>query len=70
METFESARIQTAARAIGVAKNAFDLGLNYADERTQFGQKIIKFPRVRDNLVNMAVEIMVAKQLTYFSARA
>ena len=70
METFESARIQTAARAIGVAKNAFDLGLKYADERTQFGKKIINFPRVRDKLVNMAVEIMVAKQLTYFSARA
>ena len=70
METFESARIQTAARAIGVAKNAFDLGLRYADERTQFGQKIINFPRVRDKLVNMAVDIMVAKQLTYFSARA
>ncbi len=70
METFESARIQTAARAIGVAKNAFDLGLKYADERTQFGEKIINFPRVRDKLVNMAVEIMVAKQLTYFSARA
>ena len=70
METFESARIQTAARAIGVAKNAFDLGLKYADERTQFGKKIIHFPRVRDKLVNMAVEIMIAKQLTYFSARA
>ena len=70
IETFESARIQTAARAIGVAKNAFDLGLKYADERTQFGKKIIHFPRVRDKLVNMAVEIMVAKQLTYFSARA
>ncbi len=70
METFESARIQTAARAIGVAKNAFDLGLKYANERTQFGQQIIKFPRVRDKLVNMAVEIMIAKQLTYYSARA
>ena len=69
METFESARIQTAARAIGVAKNAFDLGLKYACERVQFGQSIINFPRVRDKLVNMAVEIMVAKQLTYFSAR-
>ena len=69
METFESARIQTAARAIGVAKNAFDLGLKYANERVQFGQSIINFPRVRDKLVNMAVDIMVAKQLTYFSAR-
>ena len=70
MATFESARIQTAARAIGVAKNAFDLGLRYAGERSQFGQKIISFPRVRDKLVNMAVEIMIAKQLTYFSARS
>ena len=69
METFESARIQTAARAIGVAKNAFDLGLKYACERVQFGQNIINFPRVRDKLVNMVVEIMIAKQLTYFSAR-
>src|SRR4029079_3081256 len=48
MQTFESARIQTAARAVGVALAAMDLGLRYALERTQFGQQLIEFPRVRD----------------------
>ena len=69
MQTFESARIQTAARAIGVAQNAMDLGLRYAQERVQFGKSLINFPRVADKLAMMAVEIMVARQLTYFSAR-
>nr|WP_321446326.1 acyl-CoA dehydrogenase family protein [uncultured Cohaesibacter sp.] len=69
MQTFESARIQTAARAIGVAQCAMDLGLRYAQERAQFGKSLINFPRVVDKLVMMAVEIMVARQLTYFSAR-
>jgi (2S)-methylsuccinyl-CoA dehydrogenase len=70
MQTFESARIQTAARAVGVAQSAFELGLDYARERRQFGQKLIQFPRVADKLVMMAVEIHVARQLTYFAARA
>jgi (2S)-methylsuccinyl-CoA dehydrogenase len=69
MQTFESARIQTAARAVGVAQNAFELGLAYAQQRTQFGQPIILFPRVADKLAWMAVETMVARQLTLFSAR-
>lgn len=69
MQTFESARIQTAARAIGVAQNALDLGLQYATDRIQFGKPIISFPRIADKLALMAVEIMAARQLTYFSAR-
>jgi len=69
METFESARIQTAARAVGVAQNALELGLAYALDRTQFGQPIFGFPRVADKLVWMAVETMIARQLTYFAAR-
>ncbi|SFO82308.1 acyl-CoA dehydrogenase family protein [Tranquillimonas alkanivorans] len=68
MQTFESARIQTAARAIGVAQSALDVGLKYAEERKQFGKPLIAFPRVSDKLALMAVEIMVARQLTYFSA--
>ena len=70
METFESARIQTAARAVGVAQCAFELGLRYAKERVQFGKAIIHFPRVADKLVMMAVEIHIARQITYFAARA
>lgn len=69
MQTFESARIQTAARAVGVAQSAMDLGLRYAQERVQFGQKIAAFPRVADKIAMMAVEVMIARQLTYFAAR-
>jgi (2S)-methylsuccinyl-CoA dehydrogenase len=69
METFEAARIQTAARAVGVAQSALDHGLAYARERVQFGQPLYAFPRVADKLAGMAVEIMVARQLTLFAAR-
>lgn len=69
METFESARIQTAARAVGVAQNAMEIGLQYAKERVQFGKPLFKFPRVACKIAWMAVETMVARQLTYFSAR-
>ncbi|MDO6522702.1 acyl-CoA dehydrogenase family protein [Shimia thalassica] len=68
MKTFEAARIQTAARAIGVAQNALEVGMQYADDRKQFGKSLINFPRVAGKLAMMAVEIMVARQLTYFSA--
>jgi (2S)-methylsuccinyl-CoA dehydrogenase len=69
MQTFESARIQTAARAIGVAQAAMEQALDYAQSRTQFGGPIVGFPRVADKIVMMAVEIMVARQLTYYAAR-
>ena len=70
MATFESARIQTAARAVGVAQCAFELALRYAKERVQFGKAIIAFPRVADKLAMMAVEIHIARQLAYFAGRA
>jgi (2S)-methylsuccinyl-CoA dehydrogenase len=69
MATFESARIQTAARAIGVAQAAMEQGLSYAIARVQFGEPIAAFPRVSDKLAMMAVEIMIARQLTYYAAR-
>ncbi len=68
MKTFESARIQTAARAIGVAQSALEVGMQYAIDRKQFGKSLISFPRVSGKLAMMAVEIMVARQLTYHSA--
>ncbi len=68
MQTFESARIQTAARAVGVAQNALEVGLQYAHDRKQFGKPLLAFPRVAGKLAMMAVEIMVTRQLTYFSA--
>jgi (2S)-methylsuccinyl-CoA dehydrogenase len=69
MSTFESARIQTAARAIGVAQSAMEQALAYARNRVQFGEPIIQFPRVADKIAAMAVEIMIARQLTYYAAR-
>ncbi len=68
MKTFEAARIQTAARAIGVAQNALELGMQYAKDRKQFGKSLINFPRVTNKIAMMAVEIMIARQLTYFAA--
>jgi (2S)-methylsuccinyl-CoA dehydrogenase len=69
MQTFEAARIQTAARAVGVAQNALDLALKYATERSQFGKPIIAFPRISDKIAMMAAEVMAARLLTLFSAR-
>ena len=68
METFEAARIQTAARAVGVAQSALDVAMRYAQDRKQFGKSLIEFPRVSGKLAMMAVEIMIARQLTYYSA--
>jgi (2S)-methylsuccinyl-CoA dehydrogenase len=70
MQTFEGARIQTAARAVGVAQSAMELGLRYAKERVQFGKALIHFPRVSDKIAMMAVEVHIARQITYFAARA
>jgi (2S)-methylsuccinyl-CoA dehydrogenase len=69
MATFESARIQTAARAIGVAQCAMELGLKYALDRKQFGTELFTFPRVANKLAMMAVEIAASRQITYFAAR-
>ncbi|MBV8237936.1 MAG: acyl-CoA dehydrogenase family protein [Sphingomonas sp.] len=69
MRTFEGARIQTAARAIGVGWNAFDIGLDYARTRRQFGRALADFPRVADKLALMLVELVIARELTYAAAR-
>jgi (2S)-methylsuccinyl-CoA dehydrogenase len=69
MQTFEAARIQTAARAVGVAQAAMETAYRYARERQQFGEPIVNFPRVADKIAMMAAEILIARQLTYFAAR-
>ncbi|MEQ1542292.1 MAG: acyl-CoA dehydrogenase family protein [Novosphingobium sp.] len=70
MRTFEAARIQTAARAVGVARRALELGLAYAQSRTQFGKALIQFPRVADKLAMSLVDVVMARELTYAAARA
>jgi (2S)-methylsuccinyl-CoA dehydrogenase len=68
MQTFEAARIQTAARAVGVAWRAFDLGWRYANDRKQFGQAIVEFPRVADKLALMIAETVLVRELSHFAA--
>ena len=69
MRTFEGARIQTAARAVGVARRAYELALDYGRQRKQFGQAIVHFPRVADKIAMMAVDLVMARELTYAAAR-
>ena len=70
MRTFESARIQTAARAIGVAQCAMEVGVALcASNATAIRQITDRTSRVsRRKLAMMAVEVMIARQLTYHSA--
>jgi (2S)-methylsuccinyl-CoA dehydrogenase len=70
MRTFEGARIQTAARAVGVARRALELGLDYALNRKQFGKAIVHFPRVSDKLAASLVDFVAARELSYAAARA
>jgi len=70
MRTFEGARIQTAARAVGVARRALELGLSYAMDRKQFGKPIVAFPRVSDKLAIISAEILLAREATYAAARS
>ena len=69
MKTFESARIQTAARAVGVAQNALDLAISYASNRKQFNKPIINFERVYNKIAMMIIEIVLGRQLTYYAAK-
>ena len=70
METFEAARIQTAARALGVAQSAFETGMQYALDRvTTNGGSLYDKPRNASKIVSMVTEIMAARQLTYYAAK-
>jgi alkylation response protein AidB-like acyl-CoA dehydrogenase len=68
MASYEAARIQTAARGVGVAQAAFECAVKYAKDRKQFGQPIGDFQVIRHKLAHMAVEIEAARQLCYFAA--
>ncbi len=69
MSTFEIARIQTAARAVGVAQAALDAALDYATQRRQFGKTLAEQPVIRHKLAEMAAKTEAARQLTAYAAR-
>jgi (2S)-methylsuccinyl-CoA dehydrogenase len=69
MATFESARIQTAARGVGVAQAALEEALSYAQQRIQFGRPIIEFPRVSRKIARIVCRTQAARQLSYYAAK-
>ena len=69
MGVYETARIQTAARAVGVAQAAFDAALQYSQEREQFGRPISEFQVISHKLAHMATDIEAGRQLTYYAAQ-
>jgi (2S)-methylsuccinyl-CoA dehydrogenase len=69
MATFESARIQTAARGVGIAEAALEEALGYAAARVQFGRSLASFPRVARKIARMVCLVQAARQLTFYAAR-
>jgi len=69
MGVYETARIQTAARAVGVAQAAFDAALQYSQERQAFGKPIADFQVIGHKIAHMATEIEAGRQLTYYAAQ-
>jgi len=68
MEALNATRIALGAGAVGLARAAFDRALQYAKERQQFGQPIGKFQGVSFKLVDMALEIELARLMVYKAA--
>jgi butyryl-CoA dehydrogenase len=68
MESFNHSRPGVGAQALGIAQGAFEAALQYAKERVQFGQPIVKFQAVQTMLADMAIQIEAARQLVYHSA--
>lgn len=68
MSGLETARVHTAARAIGLARGAFEDALTYSQRRVQFKQPIAEFQAIRFKLAEMAANIEAARQLMYFVA--
>ena len=65
MEGFENGRLQTAARAVGLMQSAYELALEYAENRRVFDHSIIDYQLTRAKLGRMAVVIQAARQFSY-----
>ena len=68
LAALEKGRVNIAARAVGVAQEAYDQALRYAGEREAFGQKISGFQAVQLKLADMAMKLQAARLLTYWAA--
>src|SRR5260370_6186321 len=68
LAALEKGRINIAARAVGVAQEAYAQALRYAGQREAFGQKISGFQAVQLKLADIAMKLQAARLLTYWAA--
>ncbi len=68
MKTFDKSRPTVAAQALGIAQGAFDIALEYVQEREQFGKKVASFQGLQFMLADMATQIEAARGLVYRAA--
>jgi alkylation response protein AidB-like acyl-CoA dehydrogenase len=69
MDALEVGRVNVAARGVGIAQRALELGLRYAQERKTFGKAIAEHQAIQFKLADMATKVEAARLLTYKAAR-
>ena len=69
MAAMELGRVNVAARGVGVAQRAFDLAIDYAQQRHAFGVPIAQHQAIQFKLADMATKIEAARLLTLEAAR-
>jgi alkylation response protein AidB-like acyl-CoA dehydrogenase len=69
LETLTAGRIGIAAQMVGLAQGALNAAIAHAEERKQFGKRIISYQGVHFPLAEMATEVEAARLLTYNAAR-
>ena len=69
MDALEVGRVNVAARGVGIAQRALELGLRYAQERKTFGKPIAEHQAIQFKLADMATKVEAARLLTLKAAR-
>jgi alkylation response protein AidB-like acyl-CoA dehydrogenase len=69
MDALEVGRVNVAARGVGIAQRALELGLRYAQERKTFGKQIAEHQAIQFKLADMATKVEAARLLTMKAAR-
>jgi len=65
LETLDSGRLSIAAMGLGLAQGAFEMAMDYAGKRVQFGKPISKFQAISFKLSDMALKLELARNLLY-----
>jgi alkylation response protein AidB-like acyl-CoA dehydrogenase len=69
MDGVEVGRVNVAARGCGVARRAFELGIEYAQQRTTFGKTLAEHQAIQFKLAEMATKVEAAHQMMVNAAR-